>query len=273
MSESNDCIQVAIDAARQAGQILLDWQGKISAREKAPRDLVTEADVAAQQAIEDILLSHFPQHAFLGEEARGDGSPGWSEDDKQNWIAEQPYCWIVDPLDGTTNYVHQLPPFAVSLALWQNGEPQLGVVLDPVSNELYSAIAGEGATLNGEPIRVSQTVCLEESLLAASFPANVQRGSVEVARFVEALHHGRAVRRLGSAALNLSYLAAGRLDGYWATSVKPWDVAAGVLFVREAGGLVTDIDGGPFCIDRPLFLAAASPQLHQALLEMFANDR
>lgn len=257
MSEFSDCIEVAIDAARQAGQILLDWQGRISAREKAPRDLVTEADIAAQQAIEEVLLSHYPDHAFLGEEARDDGPDGWSADSSQDWIVGQQNCWIVDPLDGTTNYVHQLPPFAVSLALWQNGEPRLGVVLDPVSNELYSAIAGEGAMLNGEPIRVSEAVRLEESLLAASFPANVQRGSDEVTRFVEALHHGRAVRRLGSAALNLSYLAAGRLDGYWATSVKPWDVAAGVLFVREAGGVMTGIDGGPFCIDHPFFLAAA----------------
>lgn len=253
-----------------AADVLLEWQGKISAREKAPRDLVTEADLAAQAVIEKHLLTSFPDHSFLGEETAADSLREDVAPVGSAWVAAQENCWIVDPLDGTTNYVHRLPPFAVSVALWQHGEPCLGVVLDPIGNEMYSAAAGEGVTLNGESIRVSQADRLQESLLAASFPANVQRDSAEVARFVEALIHGRAVRRLGSAALNLAYLAAGRLDGYWATSVKSWDVAAGVLFVKEAGGIVTSIDGSPFLIDRPVFLAAASQQLHDELLAMFA---
>ena len=143
------------------------------------------------------------------------------------------------------------------------------MVLDPVRDELFFATAGNGATLNGEEISTSTTGELSQALVAVSFPANIEDESLEVRRFARALHHCQAVRRIGSAALNLCYLASGRLDAYWASSVQPWDVAAGILFVREAGGLVTALDGGEFQIDKPLMLATASEPLHASLLELF----
>jgi myo-inositol-1(or 4)-monophosphatase len=258
--------EVALQAVRQAGQLLLDRSGQFTTREKAPRDLVTDVDMAAQEVIEQVIKSACPGHAFLGEEDDGRSErPSSSE----SWITAQENCWIVDPIDGTTNYVHQLPFYSISIALWQHGLPRLGVVLDPVRDELFSATAGNGATLNGEAISTSTTGELSQALVAVSFPASMEDESTEVRRFARALHHCRAVRRIGSAALNLCYLASGRLDAYWASSVQPWDVAAGILFVREAGGLVTALDGGEFQIDKPLMLATAGGPFHASLLELF----
>ena len=257
---------VALQAVRQAGQLLLDRAGQFATREKAPRDLVTDVDLAAQEVIERVIKSAFPGHAFLGEE--GDGMPR-SPSTTESWIAAQENCWIVDPIDGTTNYVHQLPFYSISIAFWQQGLPRLGVILDPVRDELFSATAGNGVLLNGEPVSVSTTREISEALVAVSFAANIDDESLEVHRFARALHHCRAVRRMGSAALNLCYLASGRLDAYWASSAQPWDVAAGILFVREAGGLVTSLNGGGFQIDRPDMLASASSPLHESLLELF----
>jgi myo-inositol-1(or 4)-monophosphatase len=256
--------EVALKAIHLAGQLLLDRSGQFTTREKGPKDLVTDVDLAAQQVIEQTIKSVFPDHAFLGEE--GNRHP---TDGATSWIAAQENCWIVDPLDGTTNYVHQLPFFAVSIALWQHGLPRLGLVLDPVREELFCASAGNGVTLNGDEISVSTTSDLSQALGAVSFPANIEDETDEVNRFVRALQHCRSLRRIGSAALNLSYLAAGRLDAYWASSVKSWDVAAGVLIVQEAGGLVTAIDGGDFQIDEPVIMATATGPLHASLLELF----
>ena len=247
----------------------MNWKGRINAREKGPRDLVTEADLASQEAIRDVLLSAFPDHDFLGEEDLPQSPNKQSPD---NPIANKPsYRWIVDPLDGTTNYVHQLQTFAVSIALEHAGEIIAGTIFDPMSNECYTAVAGHGAQLNGTQINTSDCCKLGNALVAASFSANVPRGSQEIARFVEVLHDCQALRRLGSAALNLCYVAAGRLDAYWATSVKQWDVAAGILILREAGGTISDVDGTPFKLSDPKMLGSATGHLHRELLR--ALDR
>ena len=217
---------------------------------------MTEADLASQQAIQALIESVYPSHRFLGEE---DGLPA----DLAEKLAG--YCWIVDPLDGTTNYVHHMPAFAVSVALCLHGEPVVGVVYDPSLDECFAAERGAGASLNGVRIQCSTETELRQSLLAASFSPSIPEESQEVDRFVRVLYECQALRRLGSAALNLAYVACGRLDGYWATSVKPWDVAAGCLLVAESGAEITDIGGGPFDLKDPKFLATSTPTLHMVL--------
>ena len=249
-------LAICEEAARSGGQALLSWIGRHDVREKGPADLVTQADLASQEAVRQVIAGAFPSHPFVSEE--GQTTPQ----------LEAEYCWIVDPLDGTTNYVHQLPHYAVSVALVQRGKPIAGVVYDPVHDQCYAAGRGQGATLNGRPIRVSQAQRLSEALVAASFAAKVELDSPEVKQFLAALVECQAVRRTGSAALNLCYLAAGRFDVFWALSTKAWDVAAGALLVEEAGGVITHSDGGPFDLSRPHPLACATPQLHAAFLAM-----
>lgn len=251
-------LESAERAARAGGEILLEYQHRITSREKGPRDLVTEADLASQQCIRGLLLAEFPDHDFLGEEDDPQAPPA----------AGQDYRWIVDPLDGTLNYVHGLQAFAVSIALEHRGEIVAGIVFDPVVKECYAAAQGRGAWLNGKPIKTSTCRTAAASLVAASFSPLVDRHSLEVTRFVAALEACQGVRRLGSAALNLAYVATGRLDAYWATSVKIWDVAAGVLLVREAGGLVTDVEGGTLDLRKPELLATASEPLSRELLSV-----
>lgn len=257
-------IETCEQAARAGGRVLLDWQNRFKSTEKGPRDLVTEADFASQKAIADIILGRFPDHQFLGEE---------DPTQQQRTVSQQnsPYRWIVDPLDGTTNYVHGLPNFAVSIALEFEGDLIAGVVFDPILQECFSAEAGKGARLNGQKIRVSDCEHMGSALLAASFSPNVQRDSLEVQRFVEVLGECQAVRRLGSCALNLCYLACGRLDGYWATSVKVWDVAAGFLILNEAGGELSSIDGQPVELDSPRFIGAATETLHKELFQQLSR--
>jgi len=260
----SEYIKICEDAARAGGEVLLEWQGRIHAKEKGPRDLVTEADVASQVAIREVLLGAFPSHEFVGEEDCTDEAKLISTAGSE----KSGYRWIVDPLDGTTNYVHQFPSFAVSIALEHDGEIVVGAVYDPVLDHCYLAEAGKGASLNGNRLKVSSCKDLGQSLLAVSFSANVTRGSKEIDRFIEILQCCRALRRLGSCALNLCYLAAGQLDGYFATSVKSWDVAAGVLIVNESGGTVTNIDGGPFDLRNPKFAAAATDSLQKQLVSV-----
>ncbi len=251
-----DFIEICEKAARTGAVELMAWRDKFSATEKGPKDLVTEADLASQEAIRKVVISAYPSHRFVGEE---DGLPADLEGVLDG------YCWIVDPLDGTTNYVHRMPAFAVSVALCLNGEPVAGVVYDPSLDECFAAERGAGASLNGVPIRSSDESQLRQSLLAASFSPSVPEDSQEIDRFVRVLYECQALRRLGSAALNMAYVACGRLDGYWATSVKPWDVAAGCLLVTEAGAEICDIGGGPFDLKDPRFVAASTPELHTSL--------
>ena len=241
------------EAARAGGAVLLDWVGRINVREKAPSDLVTEADLASQEAIRRVLMSAFPAHGFISEEEPLDRR-------------DQPeYCWIVDPLDGTTNYVHGMHHFCVSVALERNGEVQAGAVFDPYSGECFTAQRGGGAFVNGQRLATSATSDLSRALVAVSFPPRVTAESVHIREFVQCLLQARSIRRMGSAALNLCYLAAGRLDAFWARNIQAWDVAAGILLVQEAGGTVTGLDGGPFSLAQPPFIAASTNRLHSVL--------
>ncbi|PQO33906.1 inositol monophosphatase family protein [Blastopirellula marina] len=242
-------------AARAAGKVLTEWRGKFQVREKGRADLVTDADLAAQKAIEEILSGDFPDFEFLGEE----GPAGVSR------TTGSPFCWIVDPLDGTTNYVHGLPNYSVSIGLAEAGTIIAGVVYDPVFDRCFKAEKGQGATLNDERIEVSRAKSLDEALIAASFAASIQKGSPEIDDFVNVLTQSRGIRRLGSAALNLAYVATGCLDGYWAGSNKPWDVAAGVILVQEAGGIVQGYNNQPFDVFQPKIVATGTQQLQAAL--------
>jgi myo-inositol-1(or 4)-monophosphatase len=258
-------LEVALNAAARAGQVLLDWRTRFRSREKGPRDLVTEADLAAQEVIRETIRKSFPDHDFLGEEDA-------AERKRQGLapIAERrsDFRWIVDPLDGTTNYVHRLPGYAVSIALQIGKDIELGVVFDPLSGDRFVAERGKGATLNGERLTTSGCVKLAQALVAVSFSPHVTRDSPEIRRFVELLLASQSVRRMGSAALNLCYVAAGRLDAYVATSVSAWDVAAGLLMVDEAGGAAAGLDGQQLCLERPELIAAASAPLLQEIVDL-----
>ena len=266
--------QVAVAAALRGGEVLIDMLGKIKARQKGPRDLVTEADVASQTTILDLILSEYPEHMFVGEEDMTDELLG--DDRSANIVTDGTslrdveYCWVVDPLDGTTNYVHQLPGFAVSIGLLHFGEPVVGAVVDPIRKEVFRASQGNGAWLGDQRISVSECQQLDEALVAASFSARVPRQSPEIERFIEMLHRCQALRRMGSAALNLCNVARGGLDGYWATSVKMWDIAAGVAIVNEAGGIVTHINGGSLDVENPQFVASSNDVLHAQMLDGLA---
>jgi myo-inositol-1(or 4)-monophosphatase len=258
MNQQEQWLQTSETAAREAGKLLLSYLGKVKAREKQPRDLVTEADIKSQELIKSVLLGSFPTHGFVGEEGDYDSE-------------QADPCWIVDPLDGTMNFVHQLPGFAVSIALRQAGEIEVGTVYDPISDECFSAIKGRGATLNGKTIAVSACTTLTKSLLVCSFPSNLERNGPDVNRFLNVATEA-TVRRMGSAAINLSYVAAGRLDGYWASSLKIWDMAAGYLIATEAGATFSDLNGDPVNLERPSFLMAATPELHTTLLAKMETD-
>ncbi|HVU86674.1 MAG TPA: inositol monophosphatase family protein [Gemmataceae bacterium] len=246
-------------AARAGGQVLREHAGRVEAREKKPADLVTEADVASQRTIRDTILAEFPGHGFLGEENESipPGPDGLR--------------WIVDPLDGTTNFVHGIPEYAVSIGLEQNGKLVVGVVYAPVYDACYLAAAGEGAFLNREPLKASRTTDLSQAVVATSFPPRANRNATEVQRFLEVLPRCRATRRTGSSALNLCSVAAGRFDAFWSYDTKPWDVAAGALIVREAGGILTGPGGGDFNVLEASFVAAATRQLHRELCQVLAT--
>ncbi|NQU24546.1 MAG: inositol monophosphatase [Candidatus Nealsonbacteria bacterium] len=248
-------------AVRAGGAVVLDWIDRFEVSEKGPADLVTQADLASQDAVSCIILQTFPDHFILGEEDQA-SEPATSRSE---------FRWIVDPLDGTTNYVHRVPHFSVSLALERNGELLVGAVYDPIREECFTAIAGGGAMLNGRPIHTSEVSELPNALAAVGFPPRVATDAPDVLVFLEALSGCQAIRRTGSAALNLSYIAAGRFDLYWSFSTKVWDAAAGVLLVREAGGIVTEPDGSPFTLDDGRFLAAANDPLHKQLRELVAR--
>lgn len=252
-------LQAAEDAARLAGQILRSWSSRFTVREKSRSNLVTEADLASQTAIADLLRGRFPQHGLLGEEDLGHDQ------------TQTEYRWVIDPLDGTTNYVHGFPYYAVSIGLEHRGELIAGVVYDPVRDELFAAAKDQGATLNRRPIRCSEILALDQAMVIASLPVATSGSDLAVRRFLKVLPHAQTVQRTGSAAMNLAYLAAGRLDGFWSSSLKPWDMAAGVLLVSEAGGRVTQIQGGPFQLHQPDLLASNGTELHKELCNLLSE--
>lgn len=251
----SDFLASAIEIASQAGTLLVEMMNSAQVREKGEKDLVTDADLAAQALIHSYITQKYPDHAWIGEEDQTTVEP-----------IEGQYCWLVDPLDGTINYAHRFPNFAVSIALVRNGIPEIGVVYDPCSKELFSAAIGMGAYLNGIPIRPSKTTNMNQAMVAASFPPNVRKNSKEVLQFLEVLEKCQSVRRLGSAALNLCYVACGRMDGYWSGKVKPWDVAAGAIICQEAMATLTNIQGEEFDVWKSNLLVASSTDLHQELL-------
>lgn len=253
----SELIQVCEEAARAGGAVLLDWVGKFSARMKAPRDFVSEADLASQEKIESIVSRHFPDHIFVGEE---DKAPKTKAAQTSGQIH-----WIVDPLDGTANYVRGIPHYAVSIGIEQDGVLLAGVIYDPVLEECYTATAGGGANLNGKPIRASGIKVLDKALLAASFPPKVSPDLPAIKEFAALISQCQAVRRGGSAALNLAYVAAGRYDGYWAADLHPWDAAAGALLVKEAGGALSGLGEESFDPWNPKLIVAASEELRTAM--------
>lgn len=224
-------------AARIAADILEMWRGKFRISEKGRGDLVTEADHAAQAAIYEYLAKCCPGFAFHGEEDLARAT-----DPRQ---PDNPPTWIVDPLDGTINYVHDVPSYSVSIGLWDGRDLVVGVVFDPRAQEMYSAASGLGATLNGEPIRVSTIQRLEHALLSTGFSSKLEKAARNLKAWEHITYHAQSLRRTGSTALNLAYVAAGRFDGYWAYDNHAWDVAGGFVLVREAGGVVTRINGDP----------------------------
>lgn len=223
---------------------------------KGTIDLVTEVDVAVERMFRDLIGSRFPDHHILAEEMGGASS-----------VPPGP-CWVFDPIDGTTNFAHGVPIFCASLALEIDGAAQLGAVYDPNRRELFTAERGGGACLNGAPIRVSSTDQLVDALLVTGFPYDVHARVDElVGLFARFIGQARAVRRLGSAAVDLCWVAAGRMDGFWEGDLKPWDIAGGALIVEEAGGRVTNLAGAPFT-SRGGHVLASNGRVHDQMLDV-----
>ncbi len=247
-------LEVCEEAARVAGTLLKEKVGKVGFREKKRADLVTEADTQAQETIRAIIGRSFPDHEFLGEESLGASADSFRGERGK-------FCWIVDPLDGTTNFVHQVPFFCTSIALAHGGELLCGVIYNPITEEFFSAEQGNGAFLNGRRLHVSDVEEPRNSLVAVGFPTNTQSDSEDLRAFLKAVPIAQAIRRTGSTALNLAYVAAGRFDAMWGFSTNAWDIAAGILLLREAGGIALSPDGGPVSLEQPRFLCAANETL------------
>jgi myo-inositol-1(or 4)-monophosphatase len=252
-------LEVAVSAARRAGEVLRSgFGGELAIRYKGEVDLVTEVDERAEQVIREALLGAYPTHGMLAEEGGGQ-------------VGEEDARWIVDPLDGTTNYAHGLPVFAVSIALERAGEVALGVVHDPMRDETFVAERGGGATLNGEPIRVSETEEPIRALVGTGLPYDREAMPGALELFGRFAGLTRGMRRLGAAALDLCYVACGRLDCYYERGVWPWDVAAGSLLVTEAGGMVTDYRGDASDLEARE-VVASNGRLHAAMVELTRED-
>jgi myo-inositol-1(or 4)-monophosphatase len=247
---------VGIGAAYQGGRVLQGFLGKIKAPDhKGAIDLVTEADLGSEQIIIETIHNAFPDHAVLAEESGNSGG--------------NPECrWIIDPLDGTTNYTHQLGLFGVSIAFELEGEIVVGIVLNPISGELFTAVIGQGAQLNGRPIRVSETRTVSESLLVTGFPYNFSEIIHEMmARFANCQLASQGVRRLGSASLDICFVACGRFEGFWEQNLKPWDTAAGYLIAMEAGAHITDFSNQRYSIYGNQILVTNS-WIHEPMLKL-----
>ncbi len=251
-------LEAALEAALLAQGIHRYYlaRGFSQGTKSGPTDLVTQADREAEAAVRDFLLTRFPEAGFLGEEGGSEGGKALR--------------FIVDPLDGTVNYAHGFPFYGVSIALEAEGQIVLGVVMDTARGETFYALRGEGAYLDGRPIRVTERDELLGSLLATGFPYDVAKDPENLLYFERALKRGLLVRRPGAAALDLAYVAAGRLEGFWEVKLNPWDVAAGWLLVEEAGGRVTDLQGGPYRLGHR-YIVATNGRIHQALLEVLAG--
>jgi len=253
--------QVAIRAAKKAGLLLKGRLGqKRRVKYKGPVNLVTEMDLLAEKVIVSEIRKHWPDHSLLAEE-------------KTDLRGDSPYRWVIDPLDGTTNYAHGFPVFSVSIALQKEEKVILGVVYDPTRDEFFVGKKGEGARLNGRKIHVSSTPKLSECLLATGFPYDLRENAADnFDHFRNFALHAHAVRRAGSAALDLCYVAAGRFDGFWEMRLGPWDMAAGSLMVREAGGKTTDFLGNPLGLDGRHVLAS-NGKIHREMIKLLKRGR
>jgi myo-inositol-1(or 4)-monophosphatase len=252
-------LATAVEAVMRAGEVQMQHFGReFRVDKKGVIDLVTEIDIEIERGFRAMIAERFPDHAVLGEEFGAGESGG----DRVPRI-----CWVFDPIDGTTNYAHGLPIFCSSLALEIDGEPVVAAIYDPTRAELFTAERGQGAWLNGAPLRVSRAASLIDSLLVTGFHYDVQKDPGEVIElFAAFISRARAVRRLGSAALDLCYVAAGRFDGFWERRLQPWDVAAGALIVAEAGGQVTAMSGGRYG-SREGSVLASNGLIHAQMLE------
>ena len=251
-------LDFAIQTAREAGRVLADRFGRnLKISNKSEIDLVTESDLASEKVIIDRIKTHYPRHSILAEES-GISNP---DDNESGWL------WIIDPLDGTTNYAHGYPCFCVSIALAHQGRMEIGVVYDPIRDEMFAAERGQGASLNSRRISVSGTMNLSAALLCTGFPYDVRERNEFARHFANFIMKAQGVRRDGAAALDLAYVAAGRFDGFWEEGLKPWDVAAGALIIEEAGGRVSKYRGEPLDIYSPP-IVASNGLIHDQMREV-----
>ena len=251
-------VNVAVKAARRASRIIVQGSENLDAltiRHKSLNDLVSEVDHAAEEAIIETLRTAYPDHGFIGEE--GGVVSGSSE-----------HVWIIDPLDGTTNFLHGIPHFAVSIGLKYRNRLEAAVIIDPVRNEEFTASRGGGAHVNGRRMRVSQRHRLDEAVLATGIPFRELDRHLEpyMKMLTEFTRQCRSIRRAGSAALDLAYVGAGRADGFWELGLKSWDMAAGALMIQEAGGLIGDLSGGEHYLDSGN-IVAGNPKIFKAMLQ------
>jgi len=250
-------LERAIEIAREAGALLSNYfERRVPFELKGEFDLVTEADRASERLVVERLRSHFPSHSIVGEE--GGGFESSSE-----------YRWFVDPLDGTTNFAHSFPVFNVTLGLERAGEAIAGVVYDPIRQEMFTAERGSGAYLNNRRIKVSSIKRVADSLASTGFPSRKRHHNVNIHFYYQLAMASHGVRRTGSAAIDLAYVACGRLDFFWEFGLKPWDMAAGALLVREAGGRTSDMRGGVHSVTASEHLLADNGLLHEEVLAMF----
>lgn len=253
-------VNIAIRAARRAGTVMIRRMNQLEAihvAEKGRNDFVTQVDTEAEAAIIEVIKDHYPDHAILAEESGAEG--------------DHEYCWIIDPLDGTTNYMHGFPVFSVSIAVAQNDKLQHAVVYDPLRQEIFAASRGQGAQLDGRRIRVSKQTALKGALVATGFPYRMTEDNID--RYLDMLKavmiETAGVRRPGSAALDLCYVAAGRVDGFWELGLSRWDISAGALIIREAGGRISDFHGGDGFLSSGN-VVAGTPKVYSALSKLLA---
>jgi len=256
-------LDFAIQTAREAGRLLAERLGRTSLQieNKSEIDLVTESDLASERLIIDRIKTYYPRHNILAEESGATASPTG---------AQTEWRWIIDPLDGTTNYAHGYPCFCVSIGLEHQGQLQVGVIYDPLRDEMFAAERGQGAALNGRRIQVSKTRSLGSALLCTGFPYDVRERGEFARHFANFIMNAQGVRRDGTAALDLAYVACGRFDGFWEEGLRPWDVAAAVLIIEEAGGKVTHYDGSAFDIYSAPILAS-NGLVHEQMMKVLAQ--
>ncbi|MCA9561853.1 MAG: inositol monophosphatase [Myxococcales bacterium] len=257
---SQELLDVALAAANDAAEVIRAGlerpRSDTRITHKGAVDLVTQTDLAAEQAVLEIIRAKFPDHRILAEES-GDSGP-----------AGESYCWVIDPLDGTTNFAHKIPHCAVSIACLADGQPVVGVVVDPARRECFAATSSTPTTLNGRSVAVSPTPSASQSIFATGFMYDRrERSSYYLRKFEAFMKLGHGMRRMGAAALDLAWVACGRFDGFFEEGLKPWDVSAGALLVRMAGGEVSDYAGNPLDVMQPTALIASNGRIHQEMVE------